>query len=52
MFPFLHSGISIDPETLDWMEGGETDRGSFTEIDGRDHSIREYVDILQERIKN
>ena len=52
MYPFLHSGISIDPETLDWMEGGETDRGSFTEIDGRDHSIREYVDILKERLKN
>ena len=52
MFPFLHSGISIDPETLDWMEGGETDRGSFTEIDGRDHSIGEYVDILKERLKN
>ena len=52
MFPFLHSGISIDPETLDWMEGGETDRDSFTEIDGRDHSIREYVNILKERIKN
>ena len=52
MFPFLHSGISIDPETLDWMEGGETDRDSFTEIDGRDHSIGEYVDILKERLKN
>ena len=52
MYPFLHSGISIDPETLDWMEGGETDRGSFTKIDGRDHSIREYVNILKERIKN
>ncbi len=52
MYPFLHSGISIDPETLDWMVGGETDRDSFTEIDGRDHSIKEYIDILKERIKN
>ena len=51
-WPFLHSGIFIDPETLDWMEGGETDRDSFTEIDGRDHSIREYVDILKERKGN
>ena len=48
-YPFLHSGISIDPETLDWMEGGETDRDSFTEIDGRDHSIQEYLDILKEK---
>ena len=48
-YPFIHSGISIDPETLNWMEGGETDRDSFTEIDGRDHSIKEYYDILMER---
>jgi len=48
-YPFLHSGIRIDPETLDWMEGGETERGSFTEIDGLDHSIQEYYDILMER---
>ena len=47
-YPFLHSGIRIDPETLDWMEGGETDRDSFTKIDGRDHSIQEYIDILLE----
>ena len=47
-YPFLHSGIYIDPETLDWMEGGETDRDPFTEIDGRNHSIREYIDSLKE----
>ena len=52
MYPFLHSGISIDPKTLDWMEGGETDRGSFTEIDGRDHSIQEYLNVLKEHGKN
>ena len=52
IYPFLHSGIYIDPETLDWMEGGETDRGSFTEIDGRDHSIQEYLDVLKEHGKN
>ena len=51
-WPFLHSGIFIDPKMLDWMEGGETDRDSFTEIDGRDHSIQEYVDILRERKGN
>ena len=33
-YPFLHSGISIDAETLDWEEGGEANRGSFGEIDG------------------
>ena len=46
MYPFLHSGIFIDPETLDWEEGGEANRGAFTEIDGRDHSIKEYFNIL------
>ena len=51
-WPFLHSGISIDPETLDWEEGGEANRDSFTEIDGRDHSIEEYLDILKERKGN
>ena len=49
MYPFLHFGIFIDPETLDWMEGGETDRDSFTEIDGSDHSIHEYLDVLKEK---
>ncbi len=47
-WPFLHSGISIDPVTLDWEEGGERNRGSFTKIDGRNHSINEYFDILLE----
>ena len=48
MYPFLHSGISIDPKTLNWEEGGEANRGAFTEIDGRDHSVKEYYDILME----
>ena len=46
-YPFLHSGISIDVETLNWEEGGEANRGSFGEIDGRDHSIKEYLKILK-----
>ena len=46
-YPFLHSGISIDVETLNWEEGGEANRGSFGEIDGRDHSIIEYLKILK-----
>ena len=46
-YPFFHSGISIDPKTLNWIEGGETKRGSITETDGRDHSIKGYVDMLK-----
>ena len=49
MYPFLHFGTFIDPETLEWMEGGETDRDSFTEIDVRDHSIQGYLDVLKEK---
>ncbi len=51
-YPFLHSGISIDAETLDWEEGGEANRGSFGEIDGRDHSIVYYNRTLKERLKD
>ena len=51
-YPFLHSGISIDAETLDWEEGGEASRGSFGEIDGRDHSIVYYNRTLKERLKD
>ena len=36
-YPFLHSGVFIDPETLDWNEGHE--EISFLEINANDHSI-------------
>ena len=49
-YPFLHSGVFIDPETLDWNEGHE--EASFLEIDARDHSIAEYVNILKERLED
>ena len=51
-YPFLHSGISIDAKNLDWEEGGEASRGSFGEIDGRDHSIVYYNRTLKERLKD
>ena len=47
-YPFLHSGIHIDPETLDWDESHEEE--SFFQIDGRDHSIQEYYDVLEEHV--
>ena len=43
-YPFLHSGIYIDPETLDWDET-HLEEG-FLKVDARDHSIEEYIDIL------
>ena len=47
-YPFLHSGIQINPETLEWDESHEEE--SFFEIDGRDHSIQEYYDVLEEHV--
>jgi len=46
-YPYVHSGIHIDPETLDWDESHE--EGNIMETDGLDHSINEYLDILNER---
>ena len=49
-YPFLHSGVFIDPETLDWNEGHE--EISFLEINANDHSIAEYVNILKKRLED
>ena len=46
-YPFLHSGIMINADTLEWSEGGEAHRDSFTEIDGQDHSIHGYLKSLK-----
>ena len=46
-YPFLHSGIMINADTLEWAEGGEAHRDSFTEIDGQDHSIHGYFKALR-----
>jgi len=43
--PYRHWGIAIDPETLSWSENNEI--GDFTKIDGRDHSIKEYLKLLK-----
>ena len=42
--PYVHSGIHIDPETLDWNETHHED--SLWSIDSSDHSIKDYLDIL------
>ena len=43
--PYRQWGIAIDPETLSWSEKNEI--GDFTKIDARDHSIKEYLNILK-----
>jgi hypothetical protein len=42
--PFVHSGIHIDPETLEWDESHIED--SMWGIDALDHSVVDYLDIL------
>jgi hypothetical protein len=46
-WPYVHSGIMINAETLEWAEGGEAHRDSITEINDQDHSITYYLKILR-----
>ena len=43
-FPYVHWGIRIDAQTLDWDEDHPI--GDVTKIDARDHSIKEYKKVL------
>ena len=47
-FPYVHWGMRINAETLDWDEDHPI--GDVTKIDARDHSIKEYKKILQKHI--
>jgi len=49
IYPYVHSGIRIDVESLRWWEYDEY--GKFTEIDGRDHSIKYYLKELTKTIR-
>jgi len=49
-FPYIHWGIRIDARTLDWSENHPV--GKFTEIDGRDHSIKSYLKVLRTHNEN
>jgi hypothetical protein len=43
-FPYVHSGVVIDIDALDWSETHE--EGDILQTDGLDHSIKDYLDIL------
>ena len=43
-FPYVHSGVVIDINTLSWSENHE--EGDILQTDGLDHSIKDYLDIL------
>ena len=43
-YPYVHSGVVIDIDTLSWSETHE--EKDILQTDGLDHSIKDYLDIL------
>lgn len=48
--PYVHSGIVINIETLEWDENH--DEGNLLQTDGLDHSIKDYLDVLYKHLDN
>ena len=46
-WPYAHTGLFIDSQTLDW--GPDNDNGLISETDGLDHAIEKYVTTLKEQ---
>jgi len=47
-WPYSHTGLFIDSQTLDW--GPDNDNGLISETDGLDHAIAKYVSTLKEQL--
>ncbi len=47
MWPYAHTGLFIDSQTLDW--GPDNDNGLISKTDGLDHAIAKYVTTLKEQ---
>ena len=47
-WPYHHTGLFIDSQTLDW--GPDNDNGLISETDGLDHAIAKYVTTLKENL--
>jgi len=47
-WPYRHTGVFINVETLDW--GPDKDNGLISETDGLDHSISKYVTTLKRQL--
>ena len=47
MWPYFHTGLFINSQTLDW--GPDNDNGLISETDGLDHAIAKYVETLKEQ---
>ena len=48
MWPYFHTGLFINSQTLDW--GPDNDNGLISETDGLDHAIAKYVETLKEQL--
>jgi len=46
-WPYAHTGLFIDSQTLDW--GPDNDNGLISKTDGLDHAIAKYVETLKEQ---
>jgi len=47
MWPYAHTGLFINSQTLDW--GPNNDNGLISKTDGLDHAIAKYVTTLKEQ---
>ena len=47
MWPYAHTGLFINSQTLDW--GPDNDNGLISKTDGLDHAIAKYVTTLKEQ---
>ncbi len=45
MWPYAHTGLFIDSQTLDW--GPDNDNGLISKTDGLTHAIAKYVETLK-----
>ena len=48
MWPFRHTGLFINSQTLDW--GPDNDNGLISKTDGLTHAIAKYVETLKEQL--
>ena len=48
MWPYAHTGLFIDSQTLDW--GPDNDNGLISKTDGLTHAIAKYVETLKEQL--
>jgi len=48
MWPYAHTGLFINSQTLDW--GPNNDNGLISKTDGLDHAIAKYVTTLKEQL--